>query len=123
GGLDSRNPLSWCNNPGAFIGMDTASGQMIIRAMREAGVGPTDPVVITGHSQGGMVAVNVANHPDAVREFTIEGVITAGSPISNLAAPDGHTLALEHTEDPVPGLDDASNSLAPGMVTVERPLH
>lgn len=123
GGLDSRNPLSWCNNPGAFIGMETASSRMIIRAMREAGVGPTDPVVIAGHSQGGMVAVNVANHPEVREEFNIEGVITAGSPISNLAVPDGRTLALEHTEDPVPGLDDASNSLAPGMITVERPLH
>ncbi len=121
-GVADSNPLSWRNNPAAFIGLDAASTQMVFTAMRAVGVKPTQPVVVTGHSQGGMVAVNVANHPRA-KEYSIEGVITAGSPISNLAAPEGLTLALEHTEDPVPGLDDASNAVEPGTVTVERPLH
>ncbi|MPV50600.1 hypothetical protein GCG21_11410 [Pseudactinotalea sp. HY160] len=121
-GISLTNPLSWRNNPAALIGMDSAATRMVLTGMRRAGVGPTDPVVIAGHSQGGMVAVNVANHPEA-RNFNIAGVITAGSPISDLAAPDAQTLALEHTEDPVPGLDDDSNSVEPGMVTVERSLH
>src|SRR5690606_22411923 len=50
-------------------------------------------------------------------------VVTAGSPVGHLRTPaDTELLHLEHVEDPILGLDGASNPAEPARTTVSRAL-
>lgn len=53
---------------------------MVAEAMRQAGIGKDEPVALIGHSQGGIVAATLAS--DWAEEYTIEHVVTAGSPVA-----------------------------------------
>ncbi len=69
------------------------------RAMRDAGVGPADPVLLVGHSQGGLVVQQLAESD----LWNIDGVLTFGAP----AAPhlgEVPVVAIEHSEDVVPAI-------------------
>ncbi|RDV45649.1 hypothetical protein DOE76_07430 [Leifsonia sp. ku-ls] len=80
-----------------------------LHAMREAGVRPGEPVLLTGFSLGGMVAAQVASA--AVAEgLTVTHLVVAGSPLGRIAVPDGvNVLALEHVLDPVPRVEGRDN--------------
>lgn len=66
-------------------------------ALQQAGVTAADPVLVVGHSLGGMVATQLADESG----FTIAGVVTAGSPATG--APTGvPVLSLENRGDVVP---------------------
>lgn len=86
----------------------------ILGAMHQAGVGPDDPVLLVGHSQGGMEAAAILGQGS---EFNVTHVVTAGSPTAQVPGfPDGtQVLSLEHEGDVVPLLD-----LAPNPDTVEQ---
>ncbi len=95
---------------------ETAYASGIVTAMHQAGIGPDDPVLLAGHSQGGMEAAWIAHHHP---EFAVSGVITAGAPIAQVASTDGPPiLALESTGDLVPQLDGEANPPAAEVVTV-----
>jgi len=68
-------------------------------ALQQAGIGPADPVLLVGHSLGGMVATQLADESG----FTIAGVVTAGSPETG-APPGTPVLSLENRGDVVPML-------------------
>lgn len=95
-------------------GLPNAYQQGILDAMHEAGIGPDDPVLLVGHSQGGMEAAAILSQGS---DFNVTHVVTAGSPTAQLHGfPDGtHVLSLEHEGDVVPLLD-----LAPNADTVEQ---
>lgn len=108
-------------NGRALVGLPTAYEQGVLLALRRAGVRRTDPVMIVGHSQGGMVAVDAAR--DAVRsgQFHVTHVITAGSPVGLTvgAVPSSvQVLALENSADVVPHLDGRDNPERRNVVTV-----
>jgi pimeloyl-ACP methyl ester carboxylesterase len=82
-------------------------------AMAAAGIRHRDPVMLTGHSQGGIIAASIAANPE--RDWNIRSVVTAGSPIARIPIPDGvQVMSLEHDQDAVPRLDGRSN---PGTAT------
>ena len=68
----------------------TAYGEGILQAMHDAGISPDDPVMIVGHSQGGMEAVWAAGHGD----FNVTQVVTAGSPVGAMGEPPADTAVL-----------------------------
>lgn len=93
------------------------------RAMRRAGVRPgAEPVMLVGHSQGGIVATRMMQDRAFRREFDVTRVVTVAAPVTRMRAPGGvRTLEIEHTGDLVPGLDadyapDGANS---GQVTCD----
>ena len=91
-----------------------------------AGVRPDEPVMLVGHSEGGIVAVNAACHAAASRDFDITHVDTAGAPIGDVARRLPATvrvLALEHDADLVPHLDGATNPDRPNITTVHMTEH
>lgn len=93
----------------------------VVQAMAAAGITAGQPVMLVGHSQGGMVAAALAGSPTVRRHFEIRAVLTAGSPISIDDIPDDvAVLALENTQDPVPRLDLAENPDRPNWATVHR---
>ena len=99
---------------------DAALLDAIDDAMRIAGVGTDDPVMLVGHSQGGIAAAAFAVQSDA-RGRNVTHVVTGGSPVAHLDVPDDvEVLSLEHTTDPVPRLDGDPNPDRSNWTTVLR---
>ncbi|GAA1477897.1 hypothetical protein GCM10009623_23430 [Nocardioides aestuarii] len=103
-------------------GEPTAYGEAVTQAMAAVGVGPDDPVMLVGHSQGGMQAAALAADPGF--GYDVTHVVTAGSPVGTVALPDGVTvLSLENTGDVVPLLDGEPNPATAHHVTVRADAH
>ncbi|HXH78804.1 hypothetical protein [Nocardioides sp.] len=101
-------------------GLDSAYGNGITEAMREAGLSGKD-VMLVGHSQGGMVSTSLAADPDFAKEFNVKHVITAGAPtaqVSDLPA-QTHAIHFENRGDAVPMLDGEDNPDQPNRTTVK----
>lgn len=91
-------------------------------AQQAAGrLGQRDPVMLTGHSLGGLAVAAIASD-EAVRErFAITHVVTIGSPVGYVPVPEEvEVLSFEHTGDIVPGLDLAPNPDRETWTTVRR---
>ena len=90
----------------------------VVQALRQAGVGPDEPIMLVGHSQGGLVAARLAGHlPSA--EFTVTHLVTAGAPIALAAVPASvSVLSLQNSGDVVPELDGADNPRRANWITV-----
>lgn len=112
---------SLTTNERALVGEPTAYEHGVLAAMHRAGVRPTDRVMIVGHSEGGMVAVEAARDAVASGAFAVTHVVTAGSPIGMTvgALPRSvQVLALENERDLVPHLDGVANPDEPNVTTV-----
>ena len=82
-----------------------------------------DPVMLAGHSLGGIVSAGLASSPEFTRRHRVTHVVTMGSPIARMPVPpDIEVLALEHTQDPVPRLEGHRNPDRRSWVTVTRDL-
>jgi hypothetical protein len=89
-----------------------------VEAMRQAGISAQHNVVMVGHSQGGLIAAQVA----ASGDFPVTDVITVGAPIRQVQVPSPVTIvALEYREDVIPAL---SGVAAPARhIIVTRSLY
>jgi hypothetical protein len=79
--LGGRDVTDLTTNIRAIGGRETAYERGVLNAMERAGITPDEPVLLIGHSEGGMVAVNAALHNDG--RFRITHVVTAGAPIGD----------------------------------------
>lgn len=121
GGLGlNDNPNDLTTNLHAIAGETTTREEAIAQALQDAGASSTDPVMLVGHSQGGIVAAQAAaDTADGAFDYNVTHVITAGSPISNADVPPGvQVLALENQWDIIPTLDGADNPDATNITTV-----
>ena len=81
-----------------------------------------DPVVLVGHSQGGILAAALASDPAFTRRNRVTHVVTSGSPIALFPVPPSTAvLSVERGDDPVPRLDLSPNPDRPSWVTVRTP--
>jgi pimeloyl-ACP methyl ester carboxylesterase len=106
----TRDVTDLTTNVRALAGLRTAYEDGVLAALHEAGVGRDDDVMLVGHSQGGLIAVNAARH--AHGRFRITHVITAGAPVGRLVGTvprRTQVLALENRHDLVPALDQRAN--------------
>lgn len=116
-GYEKLNDLG--TNLHAMGGDETAYQQGVVAALRRAGAGVDDPVMLVGHSQGGIVAARTAADLSAGGELNVTHVVTAGSPVGHIDMPaDVQVLSLENGHDIVPHLDAADNPDRPNQVTV-----
>ena len=101
-----------------MAGQDNGYQQGILDAMAQAGIGADDPVLLVGHSMGGMAAAAILSQGS---DFNVTDVVTAGSPTAQVDRfPTGsNVLSLEHDGDVVPLLDGATNPDSVEQVTVE----
>lgn len=119
----------WSANPeqafGAASNLQAMSGGRAesvagtLAAMEAAGVPEGARVTIAAHSQGGLVALRVAQ----TGRYAVHDVVTFGSPVRGLDLPDGtHAVSIEHSDDIVPVLGGFGRTSAeePGVVLVER---
>jgi hypothetical protein len=119
--LTGQNPLDFAGNVHGMAGERTAGRRLVEAAMRTAGVEPGEPVLLAGHSQGGLVAAQLAADPQFRASHHVTHVITAGAPVAMVSVPASVTvLSLEHDEDVVPRLDGAPNPDRLGWLTVSR---
>lgn len=110
------------SNLNLIAGDDTAYGDAVAQAMAAAGIGPDDPVLLVGHSQGGMQAAALAADPDF--GYDVTHVVTAGSPVATSGIPaDVTVLSLENTGDVVPLLDGEANPGSAHHTTVQADVH
>ena len=109
---DDTDPWNAASNIDLVSTGASASLDAVTTAMTSAGIGPHTPVVITGHSQGGLIALALA----ATHRFDVRAIITVGTPVG--AVPDVTdipTVHVVHPEDPVPvfgGIIDANSEFA-----------
>ena len=102
-------------------GRDDPMTAGVVEAMGAAGIRPDEPVVLAGHSQGGMVAMSVA--AAAAGAYRIGGVVTAGSPSVPERLPGGvPVVRLEHDEDVVPQTDGEPTPAGRDVTRVTRSL-
>ncbi len=130
--IAGKNPLDATSNLWAMRGPGVAASERAVaKAMGVAGVGAGDSVMFVGHSQGGLVAANLASaaggantgtrRDSAKPAYRVAGLVTLGAPIAHLAGKlEVPTLALEHTNDVVPKLSLKANPLTENWVTVSR---
>jgi len=100
-------------------GAHSARVDGVTSALALAGVGRNDPVMLVGHSQGGLVAMRAAEQYADDGSFNVTHVVTAGSPIARMAVPSTvSVLALENRYDVVAQLDGRPSPDQPNRVTV-----
>lgn len=117
------NPVDTATNVHLIAGGRTAMADAVVAAMEAARIPRNAPVMLSGHSQGGMVAAALAADPQCRIRFKVAAVVTAGSPIGRVVIPDSvAVLSLEEKQDPVPRLDGAANPDRTNWVTVTRDL-
>ncbi len=81
-----------------------------------------DPVVLVGHSQGGILAAALASDPAFTRRNRVTHVVTSGSPVGLIPVPATiAVLSVERGDDPVPRLDLTPNPDIASWVTVRTP--
>jgi hypothetical protein len=108
-------PWDSTSNTYGVAGLQAGSFRAVELAMAEAGIQPGDEVVLTGFSQGGLVATMVA----ASGDWNIVGLETHGAPAGNIPLPPGLAgMAIRNTDDLVPAL--AGPQLEHDLMQVER---
>ena len=104
-------------------GMREGVAMALTDAMRRAGVTniSADPVMIAGHSQGGMVALGLLDHDP---QFRIYAVITLGTPGRRIRVPDNVlALSVEHDQDVIPAFDARPRRRIDNRVVATRSLN
>jgi pimeloyl-ACP methyl ester carboxylesterase len=99
--------------------------ELVVQAMRAAGIPPGEPILLAGHSQGGMVANQIAQDLSLQEQFSISAVLTAGSPVGMPPGdlpPGVLSLHLESGEDLVWALDGIANVDDPQRTTIRGDL-
>ena len=116
------SPMDMAANVALVGGRRTAVAEGVATALVGAGARPGQPVALVGHSQGGMVALDLASDQGLRRVVTVTHVVTAGSPVTGRTPPPGvQVLALEHDDDLVPRLDGQRHPDRRDRVVVRTP--
>jgi hypothetical protein len=112
------NPLDMQSNVVAMSGPDQAASERAASlAIQQSGISATDEVIFVGHSQGGMVAGNLAVNPG---NYIVSGLLTFGAPLAQLNLAKFPVMAVEHVNDPVPNVSGKANPIRSNWATVQR---
>ena len=104
-GAGEKGPQDMLTNFQGVGGMASDQLYAIQKAMDDAGIAPGEAVEFAGHSQGGIMAAQLAANPDVRSRYNVVSVVTAGSPTATIAPTDVPVLSYENSGDIVPGLD------------------
>ena len=103
--VGTDGPQDMLTNLQGVGGMDSDQFYAIQEAMKDAGIAPGEAVEFAGHSQGGIMAAQLAADPAVREHYNVVSVVTAGSPTATIAPTDVPVLSYENSGDVVPGLD------------------
>ena len=125
----AANPFDVTTDLRAMTGDQTLAAAGVTAALARARAAsarstPSDPVLLVGHSQGGILAAALAADPGFREDHRVTHVLTTGSPVALFPVPSGvRVLSVEHGDDPVPRLDLTPNPASASWVTVRSPRH
>lgn len=120
-GLNDENPMDLTTNGRLLAGLPDDLTDAVLDAMRLSGIGADEPVLLAGHSQGGMVAMSVAAAVGGA--YSVRAVVTAGAPDIPKPVPAGVQVRhYRHREDVVPQLDGTPNLTSANVTVVTRDL-
>ncbi|GLZ37665.1 hypothetical protein [Actinokineospora sp. NBRC 105648] len=118
-GQDGGSANDFGTNVDAIAGNPTVLQEGIQQALRDAGVPKDAPLMLVGHSQGGIVAARSVD-PLLADGYNVTHVVTAGSPVGGIEVPERvQMLSLENNGDIVPHLDAAENPASDNRTTVK----
>ena len=109
-GVPNSNPLDMRSNLRLVAGVSSASSRAVDMAIRKAGAGKGDRVMLVGYSQGGLVAAQLGKEAKA-------GLLSYQG--SNGAESLPKMLSVENKADLVPHLDTISNPKSQNWLTLE----
>lgn len=89
-------PFDMSSNVDAYRGRGSASKASVEKAMSDAGITKKDEVHFIGHSQGGMLANQLA-----LDGWNVRSVVAAGSPIEAELPESVMAINIRHDNDPV----------------------
>jgi hypothetical protein len=113
---NTSTPFDMTSNLRMMGRLPAGSFEAAEEALRQAGVKMDESIVFTGHSQGALLAHELA----ASGHYTVKGVVEIGGPVSGSSLPSGaNGVAIVHTDDIVPalGVDRPADS---NEIVVER---
>ncbi|WP_341854024.1 hypothetical protein [Brachybacterium sp. GPGPB12] len=114
------NPMDLTGNAeqagsGGWSAGSQATADAIARLYADNDIPPGTPLMLNGHSQGGMVASSLAANEDFAAQYNLTNVMTYGSPVDNYSVPSSvNQLNLQHGGDAVPRIDLGGLALGPG---------
>lgn len=104
-------------------GNPTAAAHSVQLAMQQANIPAGAPVMLVGHSQGGIIAATLASDPSFVERYGVTNVLTYGAPIDHVAIdPSVRVLQVQHGFDVVPRLDLGGLSTGPDLFPDSQPV-
>lgn len=123
---DYRDGSGWSTNPwdvggnAEAMALDSQHVSAAVgAALRTAGAGQGDALVLTGYSQGGLHAARIAADERIAETYDVQGLFTIGSPTGEIRVPAGVEAAhLEHDEDFPAALDGRANPQAANRATI-----
>ena len=127
----TNNPADVETNIRLMLGLESAMSVGVVRALHAAmerdGVPAErwtrEPVLICGHSQGGIVAAALASVPPDEAGINVAGILSTGGPNRRIRVrPDVVTVAVTHDQDVMPSLDGSPDRAPDRRVTVGRSL-
>ncbi len=109
-GTAGQSPVDLTGNLVAMTGEQSTAMQGVQQALAQAQadgtIPPGAPVMLVGHSQGGIIASQLAADPAFVSQYNVTDMMTFGTPLDGVPIdPRVQTIALQHTTDPVARLD------------------
>lgn len=122
------NPFDLSTDVAAMSGEATlaaaGAAAALDAAMREAGRARSgDPVMLAGHSQGGILAAALASDRRFRATHRVTHLVTFGAPVARFPVPPSvRVLSVEHDQDPVPRLEGLANPDRPTWTTVGADL-
>ncbi len=115
--LWGKNPLNMRSNLTAFGGVQASPTQLAVSdALGQLKAGASDSVIFVGHSQGALVAAQLASTD---QPYQVAGLVSLGGPIAqfDLQVP---VIALQNQGDPVPHLGGQINPMQDNWVTASN---
>jgi pimeloyl-ACP methyl ester carboxylesterase len=121
------NPFDLTTDVRALTGEATVAAAAVAAALglarsRSGRAAADDPVLLVGHSQGGILAAALASDPAFTRGHRVTHLVTTGAPVGLFPVPSRvRVLSVEHADDPVPRLDLTPNPAHATWLTVSAP--
>ena len=126
-----ENPADMESNTREMIGLESAMRLGLVEAVHDAmirdGVAEDElcaqPVLICGHSQGGIVAVALAAMDPAQAGLDVQAILATGTPgRRRRIRPEVVMVSVAHDQDVIPSMDGAPDRFPDHRVGVRRTL-